>query len=111
MGIFFSSPETKEYEKIISDKNEEIEKLKEIIKIQNQNQNQKPKSVSQENIMAWIDAEISKPENNITWMPDGVEKKLKLQIFTIFLNLIDHMLTTTKIEFVNHKISFSIDKD
>lgn len=109
MGIFFSSPETKEYEKIISDKNEEIEKLKEIIKSHTQKQNQK--SISKQNIMAWVEAEISKPENNITWMPDGVEKKFKLQIFTIFLNLIDHMLSTTKIEFINHKISFSIDKD
>jgi hypothetical protein len=107
MGIFFSSPEKTEYEKIISEKDKEIEKLKSIIG----SYSQKPKNISNEKIMEWIDAEISKPENNITWMPDGVEKKLKLQIFTIFLNLIDHMLSTTKIEFINHKISINIDKD
>lgn len=58
--------------------------------------------------MAWVEASLAKPEGNIGWMPDAIEKKLKSDIFVMLLGLVDHILETTKIEIMGHDISFAV---
>ena len=92
--------------------NEEIEKLKKEIEElkQTQNQNNKPKStdtkISRESLIQWVNNQLSDPTTNITLMPDFVERRLKVQIFEMILNMFDYILETTKVEFMGQKIVF-----
>lgn len=65
-------------------------------------------SISNEQILSWVEDELKDPESNITMMPDYMEKKLKMQIFTILLRMLEKVLSTTKVSFINHELYFKI---
>ena len=64
--------------------------------------------ISRAKIMEWVDDQLKNSEANIAWMPDYVERQLKTDIFTMLLALIDHILETTKIDFMGHEMRFDI---
>lgn len=66
-------------------------------------------NISRERVLAWVDDQLSKPDSNIGWMPDVVERKLKTDIFVMLLGLVEHLLETTKIEVMGHEISFELE--
>lgn len=61
-------------------------------------------SVSRKKLLQWVDHQLEKEGSNIVWMPDAVERQLKADIFSMMLNMFDHILETTKIEIMGHKV-------
>jgi len=68
-------------------------------------------SVSRKKLLVWIDKQLDDPANNITAMPDFMERQLKAQIFGMLLNMIDYILETTRIDFMGHSIKFDLFSD
>lgn len=73
-------------------------------------------SVSRDHLLAWMDERIAieepDPDN---WIPDALERQLldykrqvKEEVFMMMLDTFDHILETTKIEFMGHVISFDL---
>ena len=51
--------------------------------------------------------EILKNKNiNIKYFPDFVEEKIYRNVFTILVNLLDHLIDTTSIQLLGHEINF-----
>jgi hypothetical protein len=55
-------------------------------------------------------AKLIRDENiNIAFLPDIVEKEIYVNTLSILLHLVEHVLTDTKVEFLGHEISISIN--
>ena len=65
-------------------------------------------SISRGIIEGLVDAQLDDPDKNIGWMPDGIERRLKVEIMMLVANMIDHMLETTRVEFMSHEMRFDL---
>lgn len=67
-----------------------------------------PREVSIETIEYFVD-EMMKT-HNISYLPDFVEKKLYVNMYTILLNFVDHLTSQNKINLLGHQITFKLEK-
>jgi len=113
MGNWFSTHDKMQH--VIEQQAQAIIELKQQISVLQQNTHPatapKLPSVVRKRLLEWIDKQLADPENNITLMPDIIERQLKAQIFGMFLNMIDYILETTSIDFMGHKIKFDLVAD
>jgi hypothetical protein len=74
----------------------------------------KPKiktKVSTEQIKKYVDNMLKDPDLNIKYLPDFVERQIYKNIFKMLLQTTDHILETTKIEFLGHTVNFDVTSD
>jgi len=113
MGNWFSSNEV--LEKIIEDQKETIINLNaELAKLKlekSRNFGGPLTKISKDKLLNWIDAQLDMPENNIGFIPDKIERKLKGQIYMTVLNMLDYILETTTIDFMGHTVKFDISSE
>jgi len=113
MGNWFSSNEI--LEKIIEDQKERIINLNaEIARLKlekTRNLGGAHTQISRDKLLSWIDNQLDMPENNIGFIPDKIERKLKAQIYTTVLNMLDYILETTTIDFMGQTIKFDITSE
>ena len=106
MGVHQSREQAKliaKQEKIIEDMRKELRNHR--LMVANNAPAPTPAQVSRAKILECIDKQLDDPNNNITLMPDCIERQLKAQIFTMFLNLLDELLLTTRMELMGHEFS------
>ena len=92
----------------------EIKKLKSelnTLRIKDTKQDQKLKESEKrkEAINKYVDELLNDPEINIDYFPDAIEKKLYKNILLKVVSLMDHVLETTEIKFLNSTIKFDIE--
>jgi len=67
--------------------------------------------LSEEKINHFV-KEILKDKNiNIKYFPDFVEEKIYQNVFTILVNLLDHLVDTTSIKLLGHEINFDFSAE
>lgn len=120
MGSWFSScgdealrRELKDLKLKVSELEDENKRLTRLLTVHNtefstSENSLKISSVSQEIIESLVDAEMADPDHNIAWMPDGIERRLKVEIMMLVANMIDHMLETTRVQFMGHEMRFDL---
>lgn len=113
MGNWFSS--TAVLDKIIAEQKETITNLNaEIARLRlekSRNLAGPLTKISREKLLSWIDNQLDMPENNIGFVPDKIERKLKTQIYTTILNMLDYILETTTVDFMGQTIKFDITSE
>jgi hypothetical protein len=62
--------------------------------------------LSKKRIDAIVEQLIADPDINIKYFPDGIERQMYRNIFTIMINLLDNLVDTTSINFMGHKLVF-----
>jgi len=76
-------------------------------------------SISRDHLLAWMDEKITEEEpDSENWVPDSLERylidykrELKTEVFMMMLDSLDHILESTKIEFMGHVISFDLGQE
>ena len=112
-----------ELSKTITDKDHEIYDLNKqiiaLVQINNNLNNIKIKPIEQRELMTIdnlskkritdIVDDLLKDKNiNINYFPDWVEKKLYYNVLTILINVLEHVIDTSKIDFLGHQITFDL---
>jgi hypothetical protein len=64
--------------------------------------------LSRKRIDAVVEQLLADPEVNIKYFPDGIERQIYRNIFTIMINLLDNLVDTTNIKFMGHKLVFDL---
>lgn len=64
--------------------------------------------VSKQLIHDYVNKMLENPQINIGYMPDFVEKQMYKNVFNMMLNVLDHVLETTKVELMGHEIVFDM---
>lgn len=105
MGNWYSN----DYQTIINQQKRRINELEtENTQLKKQKLTLSHTQTSRAHLMEWIDKQLDDPANNITLMPDKMERKLKAQMFGMFLNLLDYVLETTTIRFMGQEVVLDI---
>lgn len=66
---------------------------------------------SRKSIEEFVNQLLKDEDINIGLLPDCIEKKIYLNVFTLLVNLLDKLLSTSEIRLLNHKITFDIKID
>lgn len=102
MGVWWSNTQLRELEQVKKERDElrrEIDELKQRPPI-------KLTCVSKEVIEKLADAQMTKA--NIPWMPDGIERRLKVEMLLLVANMVDHVLETSRVEFMGHEVKLDL---
>lgn len=62
--------------------------------------------LSEKKIDEFVKEILQNKNINIKYFPDFVEEKIYKNIFTILVNLLDHLIDTTSIQLLGHEINF-----
>ena len=65
-------------------------------------------SISTDKIEEFVDGMIQNKSINFTMIPDYIEKKLYVNVFSIVLNILDMLLDSVNVEIMGHKITIDI---
>ena len=66
-------------------------------------------SISSEQIETFVDEMMQNKSINFSMIPDYIEKKLYVNVFSIVLNILDSLLDSVSIQIMGHKISIDIE--
>ena len=66
-------------------------------------------SISSEQIETFVDEMMQNKSINFSMIPDYIEKKLYVNVFSIVLNILDSLLDSISIQIMGHKISIDIE--
>lgn len=66
-------------------------------------------SISLEKIEMFVDEMMENKSINFTMIPDYIEKKLYINVFSIVLNILDSLLDSVSVQIMGHKISIDIE--
>lgn len=64
--------------------------------------------VSTQEIKKYVEEMLKNKDVNIKMLPDFVERKIYQNMFEMILGMVDHILETTKIDFMGHEILFDV---
>lgn len=67
--------------------------------------------VSKEKLRIYVDKLLENTDNNISYLPDFVERQIYINVFGLALNLLDDILDTTSIKLLGHRIIFDLKED
>ena len=109
MGIGKSKIQTdRELEKL--QKNEEIDKIKKEKKVTfNLPEDVKHSQISIENIDKFINELLNDKNVNIKYIPDQAERKIYKNVFLLLIRIIDHTIKSSKIQFLGHEITLTLN--
>jgi len=64
--------------------------------------------LSKKRINKLVDELLADPDVNIKYFPDGIERQIYRNVFTIMINLLDNLVDTTSVNFMGHKLVFDL---
>jgi len=67
--------------------------------------------LSEQKIDEFVEEILKNKDINIGYLPDFVEKRIYKNVFTILVNLLDHVVDTTSVKLLGHEINFDFAPD
>ena len=67
------------------------------------------RNISEQRISSIVESMLEDPDTNIPWLPDFVERKLYMNIFTIAMNMLERIIEDIKLHFMGHQIQMVVD--
>ena len=67
--------------------------------------------ISKMKIEEFVDNMLLRDATNIKYLPDFVEKKIYVNVFSMLLGLLEHLSETSSVEVLGHKIVFGLVSD
>ena len=101
MGAWWSDVHLRELEQVKKERDELRQEINELKQIKSSKS-----CVSKKVIEKLVDAQMAK--SNIKWMPDGIERRLKVEILLLVANMADHVLETSHVEFMDHEVKLDL---
>jgi hypothetical protein len=103
-----SSLENKLRTEFVFDTNKENNNPKALGKSNSELMNIRSAELSKQRINKVVEELLADPEVNIKYFPDGIERQIYRNIFSILINLMDNLVDTTTIKFMGHKLVFDL---
>jgi len=67
--------------------------------------------LSEQKIDEFVEEILKDKDINIGYLPDFVEKRIYKNVFTILVNLLDHVVDSTSVKLLGHEINFDFAPD
>ena len=64
--------------------------------------------ISKKRIDSLVDELLADPDVNIKYFPDGIERQIYRNVFSIAINMLDSLVDTTSVNFMGHKLVFDL---
>lgn len=100
MGGWFSSELDEELCRALDDQKKVNEELRKEIETLREKKKRNTPNVPRKLIESWVDAQMADSSKNLKWMPDFVERKLKIDIMIMVATMMEHIMETSRVQFV-----------
>ena len=67
------------------------------------------RKMSEQRLSSIVQDMLDDPDTNIPWLPDFVERKLYMNIFTIAMNMFERVIEDTQLHFMGHQLQMVVD--
>ena len=107
-SIYELKKQIKALNKLVKSKDEKIEELTNALKEPSTNKIKMNHNVSKKKIEEIVDKMLEDPNMNIKYLPDFAERQIYINVFTLFLGIVDNLSDNINVDVMGHKIRLQV---